>query len=131
MKKLFSFALFVLLAISSDSFAQGSFISGPEVSQCIYHDTSPPLRDIPEAPITHSNWRDGIIPLLKNSQRFQDQYQYDPVLQETMGTSGDGFIIQTWDGVNAQGYAPPDPSGDVGPNHYMEATNVRFQIWNN
>ncbi len=51
MKKVFSFSLFVLLAISSISFAQGGFNSGPEVSQCIYHDTSPPLRDIPEAPL--------------------------------------------------------------------------------
>jgi len=130
MKKIFSFALFVLLAISSTSFAQGGFISGPEVSQCIHHDTSPPLRDMPEAPITHSNWRDGIVPLLINPPRFEDQYQYDPVLQETMGTSSDGFIFQTWDGVAAQGYAPPDNNGDVGPNHYFETVNVRFQIWN-
>ena len=130
MKKLFSLSLFVLFAISSISFAQGSFISGPEVAECIYHDTSPPLRDIPEAPITHSNWRDGIVPLLTVPPRFETSYQDDPVLQETIGLRSDGFVFQTWDGVTAQGYAPPDPSGDVGPNHYMEATNVRFQIWN-
>ncbi len=47
-----------------------------------------------------------------------------------MEVSGDGFIFQTWDGVAAQGYAPPDHNGDVGPNHYMAAVNVRFQIWN-
>ncbi len=130
MKKIFSFALFVLLVISSISFAQGGFNSGPEVSQCIHHDTSPPLRDMPEAPITHSNWRDGIVPLFTNPSRFEDQYQDDPVLQGTMGSRSDGFIFQTWDGVPAQGYAPPDNDGDVGPNHYMEAINVRFQIWN-
>jgi len=130
MKSIFSFALFVLLAISSISFAQGNFISGPEVTQCIYHDTSPPLRDMPEAPITHSNWEDGIVPLFSIPPRFANQYQPDPVLQETMGSRSDGFIFQTWDGVPAQGYAPPDNNGDVGPNHYMEAINVRFQIWN-
>ncbi|NWG28156.1 MAG: T9SS type A sorting domain-containing protein [Ignavibacteriaceae bacterium] len=130
MKKIISFALFVLLVISSISFAQGSFISGPEVAQCINHDTSPPLRDIPEAPLTHSRWRDGFSEFLTNSPKFEDQYQPDPVLQENMGTRSDGFVFQTWDGVAASGYAPPDPSGDVGPNHYMLATNVRFQIWN-
>ena len=126
----FSFTFLFLVCFSCISFAQGSINSGPEVSQCINHDTSPPLRDIPEAPITHSNWRDGIVPLLLNQHRFEDQYQNDPVLQETMGTRSDGFVFQTWDGVTAQGYAPPDPTGDAGPNHYMAAANVRFQIWN-
>ncbi|MDH3269305.1 MAG: hypothetical protein OEM46_10675, partial [Ignavibacteria bacterium] len=130
MKKLFSFSLFVLFAISSISFAQGSFNSGPEVAECIYHDTSPPLRDIPEAPLSPTPWRDGIIPLFTIPPRFEDQYQDDPVLQETMGSRGDGFVFQTWDGVAAQGYLPPDNNGDVGPNHYFEAVNVRFQIWN-
>lgn len=129
MPKSLSFTLLLLVCFSYVSFAQGSFNSVPEVSQCIHHDTSPPLRDIPEAPITHSKWRDGIVPLFTIPPRFEDEYQYDPVLQETMGTRSDGFIFQTWDGVAASGYAPPDPSGDVGPNHYMEATNVRFQIW--
>ena len=130
MKKIFSFVLFVLLVISTFSFAQGGFNSGPLVSQCIHHDTSPPLRDMPEAPITHSNWEDGIVPLFSIPPRFSNQYQPDPVLQETIGSRSDGFIFQTWDGVAAQGYAPPDNNGDVGPNHYFETVNVRFQIWN-
>jgi hypothetical protein len=47
-----------------------------------------------------------------------------------MGERSDGFIFQTWDGIGASGYAPPDNNGDVGPNHYMETVNSRFQIWN-
>jgi len=129
-KKIFSFALIILLTICSISFAQGSLNSGPEVSQCIHYDTSPPLRDIPEAPITHSNWQDGIVPLQIEPPRFDDPYQTDPALQENMGTRGLGFVFQTWDGVAASGYAPPDNNGDVGPNHYFETVNVRFQIWN-
>jgi len=73
MKRVFSFALFVLVSLSCILFAQSSSTSGPEVAQCIHHDTSPPLRDIPEAPITHSNWQDGIVPLLTNPPRFEDQ----------------------------------------------------------
>jgi hypothetical protein len=131
MKKVFSFALFVLLTISWNSFAQGNFISGPEVAECIYHDTSPPLRDIPEAPLTQSHWQDGIVPLFTIPPKFEDQYQDDPVLQETMGTNGDGFIFQTWDGIPSNfTAAPPDNNGDVGPNHYFETVNSRFQIWN-
>ena len=130
MQKILTFALFVLLFISGITFAQGELNSGPIVVQNVHHDTSPPLRDIPEVPITHSNWQDGIVPLQIDPPRFDDPYQSDPALQENIGTRGLGFVFQTWDGVAAQGYAPPDPSGDVGSNHYMLAANVRFQIWN-
>jgi len=130
MPKIFSFTFLLLVCFSFTSFAQGNPFTGPEVAQCIHHDTSPPLRDMPEAPITHLNWRDGLVPIGTIQPRFEDQYQYDPALQETMGARSDGFVFQTWDGVAAQGYAPPDNNGDVGPNHYFETVNVRFQIWN-
>jgi hypothetical protein len=130
MPKVFSLSLFVFLFFSCITFAQGGYSSGPEVSECIHHDTSPPLRDIPEAPLTYTRWQNGTFEFLDNPPRFEDPYQGDPVLQETMGTRSDGFVFQHWDGIPASGYAPPDPSGDVGPNHYMAATNVRFQIWN-
>jgi hypothetical protein len=130
MKKSLLFSSFIFLFAVCISFAQSSMFTGPEVSQCVYHDTSPPLRDIPEAPLTPSKYQDGIVPLFTIPPRYADPYQQDAVLQETMGTRSDQLVFQTWDGVSAQGYAPPDPTGDVGPNHYMEATNVRFQIWN-
>jgi len=130
MPKLLSFSFLIVLCFSLSSFAQGGFSSGPEVGQCIHHDTSPPLRDIPEAPLTHSRWRDGLSQFLTIQPRFQGQYQPDPVIQENMGERSDAFVFQTWDGIAASGFAPPDPSGDVGPNHYMLAVNVRFQIWN-
>lgn len=130
MPKLLSFSFLILLSFSLTSFAQGGFISGPEVAQCIHHDTSPPLKDIPEAPLTYSRWRDGFSQFLTRQVQCEDQYQADPVLQSKMGERSDAYVFQTWDGVPASGFAPPDPSGDVGPNHYMLATNVRFQIWN-
>lgn len=130
MNKVVLFVLFVLVPFSFLSFAQGNYISGPIVSECIHHDTSPPLRDIPEAPLTQSRWRDGLSEFLTSTPKFEGQYQPDPVLQENIGERGDAFVFQTWDGIAAQGFAPPDPSGDVGPNHYMLAVNVRFQIWN-
>ena len=102
----------------------------PQVFKSVYFDTSPPLRDIPEVPITQSKWRDGIIPLNKVDPKFEDRYQKDQSLQSFLGSQNISAIIQNWDGIAASGYAPPDPSGDVGPNHYMLATNVRFQIWN-
>lgn len=38
-----------------------------------------------------------------------------------------------WDGINFSGSGcgclPPDPNGDVGPNHYIQIVNGAFQIW--
>jgi hypothetical protein len=34
------------------------------------------------------------------------------------------------DGINnTQGYIPPDPAGDIGLNHYIQATNLHFAIY--
>ena len=53
----------------------------------------------------------------------------DGSLQEYKGPLGASSITKNFDGVGAGGYAPPDQSGDVGPNHYVQMVNVRTQIW--
>ncbi|NWG27304.1 MAG: T9SS type A sorting domain-containing protein [Ignavibacteriaceae bacterium] len=121
--------LMFTIIYSLSAFAQMESPS-PQVFKSIYNDTSPPLRDMPEAPLSPTPWKDGIIRNMSKEQKYEDQYQPDESLQEIMGGGGDGFILQSWDGIGADGYAPPDQSGDVGPNHYMEVVNVRFQIWN-
>ncbi len=130
MKKSLSLFLFVLIFAAAFSFGQSTTSPIPEVSQDVYHDTSPPLREMQEAPLYPTPWEGGIIPLMLNESRFGDQYQYDPGLQDFDGSNGLSIITQSWNGVGASGYAPPDNSGDVGPNHYMHMVNVRFQIWN-
>ncbi len=128
MQKIFSIT-FVMIAISwSILFAQES--STPQIFQSINNDTSTPLRDMEEAPLTNTPWEDGVIPLNKLKPRFEDHYQKDQSLQKMMGTTGTSDIIQSWDGISAGPYVPPDPSGDVGPNHYMQMVNIQFQIWN-
>jgi len=55
----------------------------------------------------------------------------DPIVQDWTG--GPEMIpapIISFDGMsNPYGYTPPDPVGDVGPNHYVAMGNVRFQIF--
>lgn len=130
MKKYFSFTLVILIFSWCNSFAQGGVGPQPQVSQSIYHDTSPPLSELVETQVTQTQWEDGIVPLLIDHPQFEDQYENDPALQNFNGINDIGIVVQNWQGVSAQGFAPPDPSGAVGPNHYMEMTNVRFQIWN-
>lgn len=124
-----SFLMVIIIVCSVSNRGQVQSVT-PQVFKEIYHDTSPPLSDIPELPITQSKWRDGIIPLNKVEPQFKDRYSNDTDLQKFMGVEDIGEILTNWNGISANGYAPPDPSGDVGPNHYMLATNVRFQIWN-
>ncbi len=120
--------LLVLVALSwCTTSAQVS--SSPQVFNAINHDTSPPLREMAESPLFPTPWTNGVIPLKKIEPKYPDHRQADPSLQSVMGSTGISAIVQSWDGVSALNYAPPDNSGDVSPNYYMEMVNVRFQIW--
>jgi hypothetical protein len=35
----------------------------------------------------------------------------------------------SFDGIQATGWVPPDPVGDIGPNHYIQAVNTSFEIF--
>ena len=129
MLKYITLTVFLLLAASFISLAQVGVISQPEVIPALNHDLSIPLRDMDELPLMQTPWEDGIIPLNSRSPIMNDLYKTDPALQLSNGTDGVSDIIANFNGVGAQGFAPPDVSGDVGPNHYMQMVNVRFQIW--
>jgi hypothetical protein len=55
----------------------------------------------------------------------------DPALQRHYNTHTTRAPLIQWDGINVNdGQAtPPDPSGAVGPNHYFEMVNVKFEIF--
>jgi len=38
-------------------------------------------------------------------------------------------VLQSFDGISAAGLVPPDPIGDVGPNHYVQMVNTRFAVY--
>ena len=129
MFKYITFSVLFVLSTIFVSFGQGQVISPPEIISAINHDLSIPLREMEELPLTPTPWVDGIIPLQSIPPVTSNQYQNDPALQLFNGTDGVANIIENFDGVSAQGFAPPDVSGDVGPNHYMQMVNVRYQIW--
>ncbi|EAQ40171.1 hypothetical protein MED134_05439 [Dokdonia sp. MED134] len=55
----------------------------------------------------------------------------DPIGQRTMGENMSYAPIVNFDGANAsEGQAtPPDPSGAVGPNHYVQGVNLVIKIY--
>jgi hypothetical protein len=90
-------------------------------------DVSPPLRDIPPNldPVVWPGDDPELPPFELGPQ------DADPIVQDWTG--GPEMIppplISFQGQANSGGYTPPDPVGDVGPNHYIAMANVRFQIF--
>jgi hypothetical protein len=54
----------------------------------------------------------------------------DPIAQKTQGTNSTNATIKNFNGQqSAGGYDPLDPTGMVGPNHYVQAVNSNYQIF--
>ncbi len=111
-------------------FAQSEVLSNPTVSQPINMGVSQAMRDMPlTTPKTIENWINGIIPLRKAFNSEVIKVERDGSVLEYNGPFGVTGITKNFNGVGAGGYAPPDASGDVGPNHYVQMVNVQTQIW--
>jgi hypothetical protein len=48
----------------------------------------------------------------------------DPVAQSHVGIGRAPTPLQNFDGLTFTGWFPPDPNGDVGPNHYIQVVNA-------
>lgn len=55
-------------------------------------------------------------------------YDEDPVWQKSNGDNQTQGTIQNWEGMQSP-YFPPDPSGAVGPNHYVQMINTEYQVF--
>ena len=54
----------------------------------------------------------------------------DPVLQGPTAQVGAPTTGANFDGVNnVNGVLPPDPSGAIGPNHYVQVVNLSLAVW--
>ena len=102
------------------------------VMDVIRFDVSMPLRDIPpirmtDAPagwgglIADPNGYDGPLRLGPQSK--------DPVMQSNAPQGTIPAPTIAFDTLpNQLGFSPPDPVGDIGPNHYVTMSNVHFII---
>lgn len=53
----------------------------------------------------------------------------DPARQANDGTKSQMPPIQNWQGMAGSGF-PPDPSGAAGPNHFVQAVNTTYRVYN-
>jgi plastocyanin len=102
--------------------------TNPEVIYPVKSDVSPPLRAI--APIRPQPGSAGEFPLHPVKNRGQGEGGVDSVAQTLAGPLVMPTPIVNFEGIwNIWGGYPPDTSGDVGPNHYLQIVNVGFQIF--
>jgi len=103
----------------------------------IYADTfyvTPALRDIEPVEPTY-NTKSGEFESKNNfrRQKYTNPNAYphgnDPVWQSKQGKQFNKAPIQNFNGVVAGLAMPPDPSGAVGPNHYVQMVNSSIQIF--
>ena len=57
-------------------------------------------------------------------------FTVDPNLQSEMGKKdGSGWIKANWSGLSSSGY-PPDPTGAAGQEHFIQAVNSKWRVYN-
>lgn len=67
-------------------------------------------------------------PPVVNGRKVQP-HGTDQVAQTTMGSKFLSPPIVNWMGTSGTA-SPPDPSGAAGPNHYVQAVNLRYTVYN-
>lgn len=103
-----------------------------EILHPVYFDVSIPLRnmpvDMPSIKIMKDRKKRAVInPVIPDPLPGN----IDPVLQKTAanGTKATVTIVQNFNGATNSSY-PPDCNGSVGPNHFFQAYNTQFSIYN-
>lgn len=127
--------LFVFLAVASNVKAaeqkSGEYRGTLRV---IKFDVSPALRDIPPlpAPQNQTDWGSSIV----DPSGFDGKPDYrkqtpDQAVQKAGPSQDIPDPIISFDLFSNQGTStPPDPVGDIGPNHYVTMSNLHFAIHN-
>lgn len=116
--------------------AQEFKATDPKVSSPAYFDKTPPLRDMKIVAVGERDrsWKDKVI----GNEHRDESHLYsnkeavpvDHVQQHEKGTRPTEGPIYNFSGTpRIGGYTPPDPHGDVGPNHYFQMVNVSFSIY--
>lgn len=111
----------------------------PLISKAFYFDVSPPLRNIR---FDHSQkqkhdqvWKEEAIknPRMRNEWNRENQIQQDRSIQDFFGKSTTDTTLRNFEGIanvdNEFSKVPPDPCGDIGPNHYVQIVNLAYAVY--
>lgn len=98
------------------------------VSTAVQFDISPELRSI--APLAAAPNGAEVADRDSGLEGALGPQDIDPLVQTNIGPGEIPAPMVSFNGfANVLGYTPPDPVGDVGPNHYVAMANVHFAVY--
>lgn len=132
-RRLFASAALLVAGMSQPSTASQDPPPGApaaEVRTSTRHDASAELRRLP--PIPPRMMPEVAKPPRRLPNRRPDRsLPGDGALQTAVPQPSLATIASNFEGVNnVNGVLPPDTTGDIGPNHYVQTVNLAFAVWN-
>ena len=138
-KLVLSLALLVMVfawapGLSAQSVVTAAGGAPPKVSYSTRSDTTAPLRTLPQLPPLPKVLGEVFQrprKLLPNREgSLAPASPVDPSVQSAVPQAAAPTSGPYFDGVgNVNSVLPPDPSGAVGPNHYVQMVNLSFAVW--
>lgn len=99
--------------------------------QAVRSDTSAPLHTIRPIPPKAGELRELPRKILPHRIDATPVGDPDNVVQTTPGGASAPAALDNFEGIrNRNGVLPPDTVGDIGPNHYVQAVNLSFAVFN-
>ena len=148
--KTLMFGCIALFALNIPAFAQSATTHNASTLQATYLGRSGALRDLPQQHPSHKGTKDKYkqrkraqMPDLQGKTGMTTRnhnalpHGTDPALQAPVTTRLNGEVtlgisIEGTD-QNTANITPPDPSGDVSPNYYVQSVNAEntiLNVWN-
>lgn len=131
------------ISASAQSDTAPAPVDGTTYEQCKSFVKTPPLRDLLKLLTPYDDEAMSLSSNAKplNPMRHADLSEItdiglsetggvDPALQAENGTKENGGLRLALNIIGQFGGFPPDPSGAAGPNHYVQAVNSSYRIWN-
>lgn len=119
-------------AITGDAQSTGAVTSGiyRGVSTAVQFDVSPPLTELVATAVVQPRTFTEIPERDSGLEGPLGPQDIDPSVQTTIGPNVIPPPIVSFDGpTNLAGVSPPDPVGDVGPNHYVAMSNLFSAVY--
>ncbi len=125
-------ALMLACAASATAQTDTNGRAVPVVRDAAASDFLPALRDVRPIPPPINGIR--VLPRKTLPGRIESPAPGGPVETLLQDATGGGVLAAVgvgFDGVsNVNGVLPPDPTGAIGPNHFVQAVNLSFAIYN-
>jgi hypothetical protein len=127
----------VLAAVGAAQTDSASATSGAKFSEAVAFDTSKPLRELAKtAKAAAEQKAPGPVPE-RGPVLADEGFAGDAAVQAEVAPLAIGAPVQNFEGLGQQDnfnvlarrVNPPDPVGDVGPNHYVEMINLVFGVY--